>query len=84
MTTKDPQTLSLKPIYDYVDNKVANLVTKDDIKHLPTKSEFYAKMDEVMGELKAIREEHTTIGDILTNHENRLHKLESTVFPSSN
>ncbi|MBI4066785.1 hypothetical protein HY407_00225 [Candidatus Gottesmanbacteria bacterium] len=26
------------------------------IKHLPTKDEFYEKMDEVMGELKAVRE----------------------------
>ena len=33
------------------------LVTKADISHLPTKDEFYGKMDEVMGELKAIREE---------------------------
>ena len=28
------------------------LVTKVDISHLPTKDEFYTKMDEVMGELK--------------------------------
>jgi hypothetical protein len=31
------------------------LVTKEDISHLPTKVEFYAKMDEVVGELKTIR-----------------------------
>lgn len=31
------------------------LVRKDDIKHLPTKDEFYSKMGEVVGELKAIR-----------------------------
>ena len=33
------------------------LVTKDYLSHLPTKDEFYTKMDEVMGELKDIREE---------------------------
>jgi len=33
------------------------LVTKDHISHLPTKDEFYNKMDEVMGELKTIQEE---------------------------
>lgn len=33
------------------------LVTKKDLAYLPTKDEFYSRMDEVMGELKAIREE---------------------------
>ena len=28
------------------------LVTKEDLSHLPTKDDFYTKMDEVMGELK--------------------------------
>jgi uncharacterized protein YigA (DUF484 family) len=39
-------------------------VTKDDIKHLPTKEEFYGKMDEVMGELKVIREEQTILSGV--------------------
>lgn len=30
---------------------------KSELKHLPTKNEFYEKMDEVMGEIKVIREE---------------------------
>ena len=53
------------------------------LKGLPTKDEFYGKMDEVMGELKAIREEQTLIthrvsehSDLLENHESRLRKLE--------
>ena len=29
----------------------------DKLRDLPTKDEFYTKMDEVMGELKTIREE---------------------------
>lgn len=33
------------------------LARKEDISHLPSKNDFYEKMDEVMGELKAIREE---------------------------
>lgn len=52
---------SYKPIIDYIDQHCA---TKDDIArlvkridHLPTKSEFYEVMDQVMGELKTIREE---------------------------
>lgn len=34
---------------------------KEKVTHLPTKDQFYTKMDEVMGELKAIREEQTLI-----------------------
>lgn len=33
------------------------LVTKEDLGYLPTRDEFNTRMDEVMGELKAIREE---------------------------
>lgn len=37
-------------------------VVKEEVeertKNLPTKTEFFGKMDEVMGELKVIREEH--------------------------
>lgn len=53
------------------------LVTKDDISHLPTKEEFYNKMDEVMGELKTIREEKTVQSHQLSNHEDRIQKVES-------
>ena len=38
------------------DEKAERLVTKDDISHLSTKKEFYSGTDELMGELKAIRE----------------------------
>lgn len=30
------------------------------VQHLPTKEEFFSKMDELMGEVKAMREEQTT------------------------
>lgn len=53
---------------------------------LPTKQEFFGKMDEVMGELKAIREEHALQGhtvsnhtDQLEDHEERLKKVEKRV-----
>ena len=50
------------------------LVTKDDISHLPTKEEFYSKMDEVVGELKTIREEQTVQSHQLSDHEDRIRK----------
>lgn len=31
-------------------------IVREEIKHLPSKNDFYNKMDELMGELKAIRE----------------------------
>lgn len=39
------------------------------ISHLPSKNEFYTKMDEVMGELKTSREEQT-----VQSHESPLGK----------
>jgi hypothetical protein len=60
------------------------LVTKDDITHLPTKDEFYTKMDEVMGELKAIREEQPLQSHKLSEHEDRIEKIESNLGISSN
>ena len=53
------------------------LVTKEDISHLPTKDEFYTKMDEVMGELKDIREEQALQSQHLSDHDDRIDKIES-------
>jgi len=60
------------------------LVTKDDLSHLPTKDEFYTKMDEVMGELKTIREEQSLQRQHLSDHDDRIDKIESHLGISSN
>lgn len=61
-------------------------VVKEEMKHLPTKDEFYTKMDELMVELKAIREENTLVtgrlsehSDDLEDHEQRIIKLEQSL-----
>ena len=59
------------------------LVTKEDISNLPTKDEFYTKMDEVMGELKTIREEQTLQSQHLSDHDDRIEKIESHLGISS-
>jgi hypothetical protein len=62
------------------------LVRKDDIKYLPTKDEFYNKMDKVMGELKAIREENTTLSGLngkVNDIEERIEKVENKLQVSS-
>ena len=67
---------------EVIDRK--GLVTKEDIGYLPTKDEFYAKMDEVMGELKTIREEQAVQSHQLSNHSDRIEKIESHLGISSN
>lgn len=47
--------LSLKD-FDEVE-KLVREVVKEEIKHLPSKDEFYSSMDQIMGELNTLREE---------------------------
>jgi len=47
--------------------------------NLPTKDDFYTKMDEVMGELKAIRENTGVLSHQVTDHEDRISKIEKKV-----
>ncbi|MCJ7805039.1 hypothetical protein MUP46_00060 [Patescibacteria group bacterium] len=49
---------------------------EEQLRNIPTKDEFYAKMDEVMGELKGIREEVTVVTHQVSGHEDRIVKLE--------
>ena len=60
------------------------LVTKEDLSLLPTKDEFFTKMDEVMGELKTIREEQALQSQHLSDHDDRIEKIESNLGISSN
>ena len=49
----------------------------EKLKYLPTKDEFFGKMDEVMGELKTIRESQDLLTDrVYRNHEERIEKVE--------
>jgi hypothetical protein len=49
----------------------------EKIKYLPNKEEFFAKMDELVTELKAMREEHTLLSHrVYEDHEPRIEKVE--------
>lgn len=61
-----------------IDAKLEEKLT-DKLKYLPTKDEFYKKMDEVMGELKAIRGEHSISAYQVADHEERLEALEKKI-----
>lgn len=80
----------LQNIDTTISKKIRHLVTNDELKeaisHLPSKDEFYTKMDEVMGELKAIREEQILISgkvsdhtDELEDHDERIKRMEKRV-----
>lgn len=56
-------------------------IVKEEVGFLPTKDEFYTKMDEVMGELQAIRDEHTAIGFRVSEHSDQIAALER-IHPS--
>lgn len=51
------------------------------IKYLPTKDEFYNKMDELMGEVKSIRESQEIHTGTHTEITDRLEKLEQVLNP---
>lgn len=68
-------------------NEIENLIKQilsDKIRFLPTKDEFFSKMDEIMQELKTIREEQTVIignKDQIEDHETRIGKIETVLQP---
>ena len=71
--------------FNEIDKRVREII-EEQIKHLPNKEEFYSKMDELMTEIKAMREEqelhagqHTEINDRLEEHEAQLKKLAKRV-----
>lgn len=56
------------------------LTRKDDIKHLPSKDEFYEMEDKIINELKAVREEISILSDTdrkINDQEERLEKVEA-------
>jgi hypothetical protein len=64
----------VKIILDYIEEK--NQETHEYIdqktKNLPTKHEFFNKMDAFIGEIKANREERLALADIISRHEDQL------------
>lgn len=73
LTQKD-----LDEIEELIDNKL-----DEKIKFLPTRDEFYTKMDELMVEIKAIREEQETHSGQHSEINDRFEKLEKHTGISS-
>ena len=80
MTLTNSDFKGVKEIVNEAIDDNENLVRKDDIKHLPTKEEFFDREDKIMGELKAVGEEITTLSDLnrkVNDHEERIEKVET-------
>ena len=64
MQKKTSLDTNFQPIFDYIDETCATKTelaeVKEAISHLPTKDEFFDKMDQVLGEVQAMRQEFAT------------------------
>lgn len=69
LTIKD-----LDEIEKVVDEKI-----KERTSNLPTKDDFFTKMDELMGELKSIRENIGVLTNQVSGHEDRIDKIEKKI-----
>ena len=82
MTLTNEDFKNIKGLVKATIDEDETLVRKDDIKHLPTKDEFFDREDKLMGELKNIREEITMLSDInrkVNDNEERIEKVEKKV-----
>ncbi len=75
---KESGMLELK-LKSIVDDATEHLVTKADLKYLPTKDEFYEKMDELAGMMKKILEAQDLITQRNTEQDDQLENLDKRV-----
>jgi hypothetical protein len=55
------------------------LVTKKDLSHLPTKDEFYEQTGEIIKRLDNLEQEKDVLSHQVSNHEDRIEKIEAHV-----
>jgi len=70
----------IKPDFDQIKKLIREEVRKQ-IKHLPTKDEFYKAMDKLMGRFDKVDKEMAAIGFRTKDHEERIEILEK-IHPS--
>lgn len=57
--------------------EVVRVVVREETKNLPTKDEFFSKMDELMTEVKKIMEEQQIQAHQIARHSDRLDRVEN-------
>lgn len=84
MATLDNDDLeAIKGLIEITFDEKLDAKLDEKLSHLPTKDEFYTKMDEVMGELKTIREEQAVQSQHLSDHEDKIQTIESHIGMTS-
>ncbi len=66
--------------FDEIEQLVKDVV-KEEIKFLPTKDEFFDRMDALMGEVKAMRESQEIHAGSHSEINDRIEKLEKVLQP---
>lgn len=69
--------LSIKDLDEI--EKIVDEKIEERIKNLPTKDDFFTSMDELMGELKSIRENSTVLSHQVSIHDDRIEKIEKKI-----
>ena len=77
MTLNYLSRLSVKDLDEI--EKIVDEKIEERTNNLPTKDDFFSKMDEVMGELKAIRENSSVLSNQVSDHEDRIAKIEKKI-----
>lgn len=70
-------TLTIKDLDEI--EKIVDEKIDEKVRNLPTKNEFFSKMDEIMGELKTIRESTDALTHRASNHDDRITKIEKKI-----
>jgi len=70
-------TLTVKDL-DEIEKIVVERI-EENTRNLPTKDEFFTKMDEVAGELKTIIESASILTHRISKHEDRITKIEKKI-----
>jgi len=81
MTLTDKDLQAIKELTEVTLEEKLDVVLEEKLSHLPTKDEFFAKMDDVMGGLKEIREEKTVLAHQSSGHDKQIESLEK-IHPS--
>lgn len=76
--TKKQTPLTLEVFEEVLMPQIRLLVSnlKEDIQHLPTKEEYFAREDKTMGELKKLRDEVAMTTDLYEKTNKRVDKID--------
>jgi phosphopantetheine adenylyltransferase len=82
LTQKDLD--AIKDLVGVTTDEILEKKLEEKLRYFPSKEEFFKRIDEVMKELKAIREEKSVLTHQVIDHEDRITNLEEVInLPTS-